>query len=411
MADGSPFAPIPEILEDLRAGKMVVLTDDENRENEGDLVMPAQFVTPEAVNFALRVARGYLCLSLTPQDCDRLDLHPQSTVNTSVRGTPFTVSVDGHPKHGFTTGVSAAERAKTIRMMIDPAYGPEDFVRPGHINPLRAREGGVLVRTGQTEGSIDLCRLAGLHPSAIIIEIMRDDGEMARVPDLVKLCAQHNLKMCSVAQVIEWRLARESLVKRLDPRAGVPISTEFGDFTLIAYDSVVDALPHIALTVGGVGALDGKGNVVESSEPTLVRMHRRDLLGDIFGLLEGQSGSTSETLRASMRMIQNEGRGAIVYLRPEGAPDELPGDGSLSQRLQRIRRGAYDPDSADLAHPCSPAGAAMPMHNREFGIGSQILRDLGLSKLRLITNHPKALPGIEAFGLEVVEQVHIDPRA
>ncbi|MGP1310958.1 MAG: 3,4-dihydroxy-2-butanone-4-phosphate synthase, partial [Phycisphaerales bacterium] len=256
MHDSSPFSPVPDVLADLRAGRMVVLTDDENRENEGDLVLPAQFVTPEAVNFALRVARGYLCLSLTPEDCDRLDLHPQSVVNTSVRGTPFTVSVDGHPKHGFTTGVSAAERAKTIRMMIDPKFGPDDFVRPGHINPLRAREGGVLVRTGQTEGSLDLCRLAGLHPSAIIIEIMRDDGEMARVPDLIELCREHNLKMCSVAQIIEWRLARESLVRRIEPRAGVPVSTEFGEFTLIAYESVVDALPHLALTVGGVGGLN-----------------------------------------------------------------------------------------------------------------------------------------------------------
>jgi len=387
---------------------MVVLTDDERRENEGDLVLPAQFVTPEAVNFALRVARGYLCLSLTGEDCDRLDLHPQSSVNTSVRGTPFTVSVDGHPRHGFTTGVSAAERARTIRMMIDPAYGPDDFVRPGHINPLRAREGGVLVRTGQTEGSLDLCRLAGLHPSAIIIEIMRDDGEMARVPDLTRLCAEHDLKMCSVAQIIEWRLARERLVKRIEPRAGVPVETEFGEFTLIAYESVVDALPHIALTVGGVGALDGKGDPVETGEPTLVRMHRRDLLGDIFGLLERGGESTSATLRASMRAIRREGRGAIVYLRPEGAPDEAPGDGSLSQRLQRVRRGAYDPDSADLTHPGSPAGAAMPMHNREYGVGSQILRDLGLTKLRLLTNHPKAMPGIEAFGLEVVERVPVD---
>ncbi len=407
MDDRSPFSPIPDILEDLRAGRMVVLTDDENRENEGDLVLPAQFVTPESVNFALRVARGYLCLSLTDADCDRLDLHPQSVVNTSVRGTPFTVSVDGHPRHGFTTGVSAAERAKTIRMMIDGKYGPEDFVRPGHINPLRAREGGVLVRTGQTEGSLDLCRLAGLHPSAIIIEIMRDDGEMARVPDLITLCKEHGLKMCTVAQIIEWRLARESLVKRIEPRAGVPIQTEFGEFNLIAYDSVVDALPHIALTLGGVGALDGKGSPIESDDPTLVRMHRRDLLGDIFGLLSGAGESTSATLRESMRMIQKEGRGAIVYLRPEGAPDELPGDGSLSQRLQRIRRGAYDPDSADLTHPDSPAGAAMPMHNREYGVGSQILRDLGLRKLRLLTNHPKAMPGLDAFGLEVVEQVHI----
>ena len=231
------FSPIPDILDDLRAGKMVILTDDEHRENEGDLILPAQFVTPEAITFMLSVARGYLCLSLTEADCDRLDLTPQAAVNTSARGTPFTVSIDGHPKHGFTTGVSARERARTIRMVIDPASKPEDFVRPGHINPLRSRNGGVLVRTGQTEGSLDLCRLAGLYPAAAIIEIMRDDGEMARVPDLEKLCERHGLKMCSVAQIIEYRLARESLVRRLEPVRGTPIQTDFRPFTAIAYES------------------------------------------------------------------------------------------------------------------------------------------------------------------------------
>ncbi|MBX3352072.1 MAG: 3,4-dihydroxy-2-butanone-4-phosphate synthase [Phycisphaeraceae bacterium] len=401
MPSDSPFSPIPEILDELRAGRMVVLTDDEDRENEGDLILPGQFVTPEAINFMLRVARGYLCLSLTGKDCDRLDLHAQSAVNTSVRGTPFTVSIDGHPRHGFTTGVSAAERAKTIRMMIDPAFGPDDFVRPGHINPLRAREGGVLVRTGQTEGSVDLSRLAGLHPSSVIIEIMRDDGEMARVPDLIKLCTQHNLKMCSVAQIIEHRLARESLIRRIDPREGTPIDTEFGRFTLIAYESVVDALPHLALIAGDIGDPDS------SDAPTLVRMHRRDLLGDIFALTSGGEASTSSALRASMRAIQREGRGAIVYLRPEGAPDAIAAKQSLSQRLQRIRRSAYDPDAPDMSHPASPAGA-MPMHNREFGIGGQILRDLGLTKLRVLTNHPRTMPGLDAFGLEVVEHVPLD---
>ncbi|MBY0261824.1 MAG: 3,4-dihydroxy-2-butanone-4-phosphate synthase, partial [Phycisphaerales bacterium] len=248
-----PFSPIPEILDELRAGRMVILTDDEDRENEGDLVLPAQFVTPEAITFLLSVARGYLCLSLTPEDCDRLDLHPQGSVNTSARGTPFTVSIDGHPKHGFTTGVSARERARSIRMVIDPATGPGDFVRPGHINPLRSRTGGVLVRTGQTEGSIDLCRLAGLYPAACIIEIMRDDGEMARLPDLQILARQHGIKICSVAQIVEHRLRQESLVRRLEPASGTHVRTAMGTFNLIAFASAVDPLPHVALCVGGVG--------------------------------------------------------------------------------------------------------------------------------------------------------------
>jgi 3,4-dihydroxy 2-butanone 4-phosphate synthase/GTP cyclohydrolase II len=393
------LSPIPEILDELRAGRMVVLIDDEDRENEGDFVLAAEKVTPEAVNFMLTVARGYMCLSLTPEDCDRLDLAPQSAVNTSVRGTPFTVSIDGHPRHGFTTGVSAAERAKTIRLAIDPNSRPDDFVRPGHINPLRAREGGALVRTGQTEGSIDLCRLAGLHPSAVIIEVMREDGEMARVPDLERLCKKHNLKMCSVAQVIQHRLERETLVTRAEPEQGVEIETDFGPFRLFAYESVVDALPHVVLTVGDVGRLGPDGEPIETDEPTLVRMHRRRLLGDIFGDTTSSSeGSTRKALEASMRALQRAGRGALIYLRPEGA-----GEG-LDERLLAIRRPSRPADAPpDLTEPegeHAPSGQL-----REFGVGGQILRDLGLRRLRLLTNHPRALPGLEGFDLEIVEHV------
>ncbi|MCL4740908.1 MAG: 3,4-dihydroxy-2-butanone-4-phosphate synthase [Phycisphaerales bacterium] len=393
------FTPIPEILDELRAGRMIVLTDDEDRENEGDLVLPAQAVTPEAITFMLREAKGYLCLSLTEHDCDRLELTPQSAVNTAVRGTPFTVSIDGHPKHGFTTGVSARERARTIRLAIDPDSRPDDFVRPGHINPLRSRTGGVLVRTGQTEGSIDLCRLAGLHPSAVIIEIMRDDGEMARLPDLETFCARHALKMCSVAQIIEHRLARESLVRRIEPRAGTPIRTSEGEFTLFAYESLVDAVPHVVLAVGGVGTLDAAGRPIPVAEPTLVRVHRRHLLGDVFGdPTSSPEGPTADTLRGAMRLIQREGRGAVVYLRPEGV-----GDG-LVQRLQSIRRPAGPEATPDLTRP---GVEAVPLHAREIGTGSQILRDLGLTRLRLITNHGTDWPGLEAFGLEVVERVPV----
>ncbi len=393
------FSPIPEILDELRAGRMIVLTDDERRENEGDLVLPAQFVTPEAITFMLSVARGYLCLSLTEQDCDRLDLSPQAAVNTTARGTAFTVSIDGHPRHGFTTGVSAKERAKAIRMAIDPSFGPEDFVRPGHINPLRSRDGGVLVRTGQTEGSLDLCRLAGLYPAAAIIEMMRDDGEMARLPDLEAICRQHKLKMCSVAEIIQHRLARESLIKRVPPLEGTKVRTATGEFTVLAFESLVDPLPHVVLTAGGVGVPDAAGKVVETDEPTLVRMHRRHLLGDIFEDVDSSpEGPTGRTLRASMEAVQRAGRGAIVYLRSEGV-----GDG-LVQRLMRHRRPAppHGADAPDLTHP---TGAPMPL--REYGIGGQILRALGLRRLRLLTNHTTDLPGLEAFGLQIVERVRI----
>lgn len=393
------LSPIPDVLDDLRAGRMVVLVDDEDRENEGDLVLAAEKVTPEAINFMLAVARGYLCLSLSESDCDRLGLHPQSAVNTSFRATPFTVSIDAAPRHGITTGVSAAERAKSILLAIDQNSGPDDFVRPGHINPLRSRDGGVLVRIGQTEGSVDLCRLAGLQPAAVIIEIMREDGEMARRPDLEKLCAQHGLKMASVADIISYRLQRETLVSRQSPIEGTVIETEAGPFNLIAFESVVDPLPHLALTVGDVGALDHAGNVIESDEPTLVRMHRRELLGDVFGSPStDDEPSTRDTLLASMRQIQDAGRGAIVYLRTEGVGNDL------QERLLRIRR----PERENTDRPDLTAHASGP--HREYGVGGQILRELGVRKLRLLTNHPKPRPGLEAFGLDVVEHVQVEPQ-
>lgn len=413
-----PLSLIPDILTDLRAGKMVILTDDEDRENEGDLILPAQFVSPEAVTFMLSVARGYMCLSLTESDCDRLDLHPQASINTSARGTPFTISIDGHPRHGFTTGVSARERARTIQMIIDPRTTPGDFVRPGHINPLRSRDGGVLVRTGQTEGSLDLCRLAGLYPAAIIIEIMRDDGEMARLPDLEALAARHDLKICSVAQIIQHRLAtaHESLVRRVDPLEGAPLRTRFGEFRLFAFDSIVDPLPHIALTVGGIGALDPLTRaVVPHPEPTLVRMHRRHLLGDIFLDLDSSSdGPSADSLHAAMAAIQAAGRGALVYLRPEGrtAPDRISGPTDLLEnRLQTLKThaGGSEPDETARARAALAAGAPPAM--RDFGIGVQVLKALGLQRLRLLTNRHTELPNLEAFGLEVTERVSFGPPA
>lgn len=398
------FSPIPEILEDVRAGRMVILVDDEGRENEGDLILAAEHVTPEKISFMTRFAGGYLCLSLTSADCDRLGLHPQGPVNTSVRGTPLTVSIDGHPRHGVGTGVSAPDRARTVRMALDPAMTPDDFVRPGHINPLRSRDGGVLVRTGQTEGGVDLARLAGCYPAALLIEIVRPDGEMARRPDLERICREHGLKMCSIDQLIEHRLASERLIRRMPPADGAPIRTAEGAFRLIAFESVVDPLPHVALACGDVGGLDGSGRVLETDEPTLVRVHRRNFLGDIFGdLASSPEGPTAAALHASMRMIQRAGRGAVIYMRPEGVGD------ALEQRLVALRRGGFSAETAadapDLTSPGGVGANAVPMHQRDFGIGGQILRELGLRKLRLLTNHPKSMPGLDAFGLEIVEHV------
>ncbi len=387
------LSAVPEILTELQAGRIIVLVDDENRENEGDFVCAAEKVTTDVINFMTRVGGGYLCLSLTGADCDRLDLVPQATANTSLRTTAMTVSVDGHPRHGVGTGISAPDRVKTIQLVLDPDTTPDDLVRPGHINPLRSRDGGVLVRTGQTEGSTDLARLAGLHPSALIIEIVRPDGEMARMPELETLCGEHALKMCSVRQIIEYRLAREQIVERIEPRAGTPIETPYGQFNLIAYNSAIDALPHLALTVGDVG--NGP-----TDEPVLVRVHRRDLLGDIFDETSSQSG---RTLRSALKMIQAAGRGALVYLRPEGIGDDLRG------RLQQIRRPAADDVNApDLTRSDGPAGTALPIDERELGIGSQILRDLGLRRLRIITDHPRKLRGLAGFGIEIVEQVPVN---
>ena len=397
-----PLSPIPEILDDLRAGKAIVLVDDENRENEGDFVVAAEFVTPEMVNFLTRVGGGYLCVSLDGATCDRLDLHPQVASNTSVRGTPFTVSIDGHPRHGVGTGISARDRARTIQMLIDPAMRADDFVRPGHINPLRAREGGVLVRTGQTEGSIDLCRIAGLCPAAAIIEVVRPDGEMARVPDLEVLCREHGLRMCSVEQVIRHRLAHERTVRRIEPASGTVVETPEGPFRLFAWESDLDALPHLALCLGGIGDLDARGQPKPHLEPVLVRMHRREMLSDVFGIRSHETEPAGQELvRASLRAIARAGSGALVYLRSEGT-----GTG-LSDRLARIRRPAIDDVNAPDLTRVDGIGGGQPMDARLFGTGGRILRDLGLSKLRILSNHPKPMPGLHGFGLDIVEHVPI----
>jgi 3,4-dihydroxy 2-butanone 4-phosphate synthase / GTP cyclohydrolase II len=396
------LSTIPEVLEELRQGRPVILVDDEDRENEGDLVCAAEKVTPELINFMTRHTPGYLCVALTAADCDRLELHPQAASNTSLRGTAMTVSVDGHPRHGVGTGISASDRARTARQLADPASGPHDLVRPGHMVPLRARDGGVLVRTGQTEGSIDLMRLAGLHPASVISEVCCENGEMARMPDLELFARQHELRICSVEQIIHYRLRRERLVHRLPPHEGILVDTDQGRFNVIAYRSVVDRLPHLAFCVGEVGRLDPSGHPLETDRPTLVRMHRRDLLGDVFG---DKSHPSNHVLAASLSQIQAEGHGALVYLRPEGT-----GEG-LSERFQSwmypFASGA-DIDGPDLVGMEGAGARALPMNRRDFGIGGQILRDLGLKRLRVLTNSPKRLYHLQAFGLQVIESVPVD---
>lgn len=385
-----PFSPIPEILEELRAGRPIVLVDDEDRENEGDVVYAAEKVTPQAINFIVTNARGVVCLALTGEQCDRLKLHPQVEVNTASLGTAFTVTIDAHKKYGVTTGVSARDRATTVRVAIADDAKPEDLCRPGHINPLRARDGGVLVRAGQTEGSVDLCRLAGLKPAAVICEIMRDDGEMARRPDLEDFCARHGLKMCSIADLISYRLKREQFVRRIE---SVTLPTKWGVFRLHAYQSVVDPQPHLALCKGGIGERDAEGKVVEHPEPVLVRVHSECLTGDIFGSGKCDCGAQLET---AMRMIEQAGKGVLVYLRQEGR-----GIG-LSNKLHAY---ALQEKGADTVEANQMLG--LPVDKRDYGVGSQILRDLGLRRIRIMTNNPRKIYGIEGYGLQVVEEVPI----
>ena len=397
------LASISEILNDLRQGRPIILVDDEDRENEGDIVCAAEKVTPEIVNFMTRHTPGYLCVALTGADCDRLELHPQAPTNTSLRGTAMAVSVDGHPQHGVGTGISASDRARTARLLGDPSSRPHDLVRPGHMVPLRARDGGTLVRTGQTEGSVDLMRLAGLNPAAVISEVCREDGEMARMSDLEIFGREYGLKICSVEQIIHYRLGRERLVHRLPPAEGVLVDTDHGRFKVIAYRSVVDRLPHLAFCAGDVGGLDPSGHPLETEEPTLVRMHRRDLLGDVFG---DKAHPSNRVLGASLRRIQEEGHGVVVYLRPDGS-----GEG-LSEHQQSwiypFPPFPSDSDGPDLTGAEGTGARALPMNRRDFGIGGQILRDLGLRRLRVLTNNPQRLHHLQAFGLEVVETVPIE---
>jgi 3,4-dihydroxy 2-butanone 4-phosphate synthase/GTP cyclohydrolase II len=383
MTQETQFCDVPAAIEEIRAGRMIIVVDDEDRENEGDLTMAAEKVTPEAINFMAKHGRGLICLAMTEQRLDQLRLGPMSAENTSNFGTAFTESVDA--RDGVSTGISAFDRAQTIKVAIDPATRPGDLARPGHVFPLRARQGGVLVRAGQTEASVDLARMAGLVPAGVICEIMNDDGTMSRVPQLKEFCRQHKMKMLTVAELIRYRLQTETYLVRLG-EAVVP--TRYGDFRMIAYQSQIDGQAHVALV---------KGEVEKTGDlPTLVRMHSHCLAGDVFG---ATSCECRNMLDQSMRMIADEGRGAIIYLHQtsKGFSVEQLG-GKITLQFHRDIRLATLPDSQRKTQ-------------REIGIGAQILSDIKLKRLRLLTNRPRKVASLEGFGLEIIEQVPVPVAA
>jgi 3,4-dihydroxy 2-butanone 4-phosphate synthase/GTP cyclohydrolase II len=374
----SAFATIDEAIEDIRQGKMVVVCDDENRENEGDLTMAAQFITPEAVNFMAKEGRGLICLALTPERCDELGLNLMAAKNESAFETAFTVSIEA--RNGVSTGISAADRAHTIQVAIDPQTAARELVQPGHVFPLKAKAGGTLERVGQTEAAVDLARLAGLIPAGVICEVMNDDGTMARVGDLIPYCERHGLKMITVADLVAYRRRHEKLVERV---VSTKLPTAFGDFVAVGYRSLVDNKHHVALVKGDV---DGQSDV-------LVRVHSECLTGDVFHSLRCDCG---EQLESALSMIETEGRGVLLYLSQEGR-----GIGLLNKlKAYKLQEEGLDTVDANLR-------LGLPADLRDYGIGAQILVDLGLSSIRILTNNPKKISGLAGYGLSVADQIPI----
>jgi 3,4-dihydroxy 2-butanone 4-phosphate synthase / GTP cyclohydrolase II len=378
MTSHSSFTDVPTAIEEIRAGRMVVVVDDEDRENEGDLTLAAEKVTPEAINFMAKYGRGLVCLALTEERLDHLRIGPMTAENTSNYGTAFCEAIDA--RDGVTTGISAYDRARTIAVAIDPATRPSDLARPGHIFPLHARKGGVLVRAGQTEASVDLARLAGLVPAGVICEIMRDDGTMARVPDLIEFCKTHGTKMLTVAELIRYRMQHERYVHRVGEAM---IGTPFGEFRLIAYESEIDGgESHVALVCGDL----------EAKQPVLVRMHAHCVMGDVFG---STACDCRATIEGSMQAIAREGRGALIYLHQT----------SKGFSIERLGERSVLMFHRDKRLPALPESERKTQ--REIGIGAQILSDLNLRRIRLLTNHPRKVPALEGFDIEIVEQVPV----
>jgi 3,4-dihydroxy 2-butanone 4-phosphate synthase/GTP cyclohydrolase II len=382
MSDAStttPFATIEQAIDDIREGKMVVVCDDADRENEGDLTMAAQFVTSEAVNFMAKEGRGLICLSLSPERCDELGLDLMAAKNESSFETPFTVSIES--REGVTTGISAHDRAHTIQVAIDPESRPHDLVQPGHVFPLKSRAGGVLERAGQTEAAVDLTRLAGLNPAGVICEVMNDDGTMARVPELVEYCARHGLHMVTVADLIAYRRQHDLLIERV---VSTRLPTAFGEFEAVGYRSLIDDKHHVALVKGDVA---GRPDV-------LVRVHSECLTGDVFHSLRCDCG---EQLSSALSMIEREGEGVLLYLSQEGRGIGL---------LNKLRAYRLQEDGLDTVEANERLG--LPADLRDYGIGAQILADLGLSSIRILTNNPKKIRGLEGYGLSVSAQIPIE---
>lgn len=384
MIPQTPFTDVAAAIAEIRAGKMVVVVDDEARENEGDLTLAAEKVTPEAINFMAKYGRGLVCLAMTEERLDHLRLGPMSSENTSNYGTAFCEAIDA--RDGVTTGISAYDRARTIQVAIDSATRPADLARPGHVFPLRARKGGVLVRAGQTEASVDLARLAGLIPAGVICEIMRDDGTMARVPDLIEFCKTHALKMLTVAELIRYRLQHERYVHRIGEAM---VGTRYGEFRLIAYESEIDGgESHIAMVYGDVATAE-----TDRDAPVLVRMHTHCLIGDVFG---STNCDCQATMNASMQAIARAGRGALIYLH------------QTSKGLSVERIGDRTSLTFHKDRNTSPSAENERKTQREIGIGAQILSDLNLRRIRLLTNHPRRVAALEGFGIEIVENVPME---